>query len=75
MLALTAMLNPTLLAAVTLNGATILPVVLFCVIQAMFLELPLVGYAVSPGRTQRAVDGSGAGCGRGGGRPPQQGPS
>ncbi|MGN6587873.1 MAG: GAP family protein [Solirubrobacterales bacterium] len=37
-------------------GATVLLVVLFCVLQAMFLELPLVGYAVSPERTQRAVD-------------------
>ncbi|HET9677146.1 MAG TPA: GAP family protein [Solirubrobacterales bacterium] len=38
-------------------GATIVLVVLFCLIQAAFLELPLVGYAVSPERTQRAVDG------------------
>jgi hypothetical protein len=38
-------------------GATILLVILFCVIQALFLELPLVGYAISPERTQRAVDG------------------
>lgn len=37
--------------------ATVFLVVLFCVIQALFLELPLVGYAVSPQRTQRAVDG------------------
>ncbi len=39
------------------TGATIFLVVLFCLIQAVFLELPLVGYAVSPERTQRAVDG------------------
>lgn len=37
--------------------ATVFLVVLFCVIQALFLELPLIGYAVSPERTQRAVDG------------------
>lgn len=39
------------------TGATVLLVVLFCMIQALFLELPLVGYAVSPERTQRGVDG------------------
>jgi hypothetical protein len=38
-------------------GATVLLVVLFCLIQAVFLEAPLVGYAISPERTQRAVDG------------------
>jgi hypothetical protein len=38
-------------------GATVLLIVLFCVIQAVFLEVPLVGYAISPERTQRAVDG------------------
>jgi len=38
------------------TGATVLLVVLFCMIQALFLELPLVGYAVSPERTQRGVD-------------------
>jgi len=38
------------------TGATVLLVVLFCVVQALFLELPLVGYAVSPERTQRGVD-------------------
>jgi Sap-like sulfolipid-1-addressing protein len=38
-------------------GATVLLVVLFCVIQAAFLEAPLIGYAISPERTQRAVDG------------------
>jgi hypothetical protein len=38
-------------------GATVLLVVLFCVIQAVFLEAPLIGYAISPERTQRAVDG------------------
>jgi len=39
------------------TGATVLLVVLFCMVQALFLELPLIGYAVSPERTQRAVDG------------------
>lgn len=38
-------------------GATVLLVVLFCLIQAVFLEVPLIGYAISPERTQRAVDG------------------
>jgi hypothetical protein len=38
------------------TGATILLVVLFCLIQAVFLEVPLIGYAVSPERTQRGVD-------------------
>jgi hypothetical protein len=38
-------------------GATVLLVVLFCVIQNLLLEAPLVGYAISPERTQRAVDG------------------
>lgn len=37
-------------------GATVLLVVLFCLVQAVFLELPLIGYAVSPERTERAVD-------------------
>jgi hypothetical protein len=36
--------------------ATVFFVVLFCVIQALFLELPLVGYAVSPGWTEKAVE-------------------
>lgn len=38
------------------TGATVLLVVLFCLIQAVFLEAPLIGYAISPERTQRAVD-------------------
>jgi hypothetical protein len=38
------------------TGATVFLVVLFCVIQAVFLEVPLVGYALSPERTQRGVD-------------------
>jgi hypothetical protein len=38
-------------------GATVLLVVLFCLIQAVFLEAPLIGYAISPERTQHAVDG------------------
>lgn len=37
------------------TGATIFLVVLFCVIQAVFLELPLVGYALSPERTEERV--------------------
>jgi Sap-like sulfolipid-1-addressing protein len=37
-------------------GATVFLVVLFCVIQALLLEVPLVGYAISPQRTQEAVD-------------------
>jgi Sap, sulfolipid-1-addressing protein len=38
------------------TGATIFLVVLFCLIQAVFLEVPLIGYALSPERTQRGVD-------------------
>jgi hypothetical protein len=38
------------------TGATIVLVVLFCLIQAVFLEVPLIGYALSPERTQRGVD-------------------
>lgn len=37
-------------------GAAVVLVVLFCVIQALLLEVPLVGYAISPQRTQEAVD-------------------
>jgi hypothetical protein len=37
------------------TGATVFLVVLFCVIQALFLELPLVGYALSPERTEKRV--------------------
>lgn len=37
-------------------GAAVLLVVLFCLIQAAFLEAPLIGYVISPERTQRAVD-------------------
>ncbi|HET7455297.1 MAG TPA: GAP family protein [Solirubrobacterales bacterium] len=37
------------------TGATVFLVVLFCVIQALFLELPLIGYAISPQRTEAAV--------------------
>jgi hypothetical protein len=37
-------------------GATILLVVLFCVIQDLLLEVPLIGYALSPERTQQGVD-------------------
>jgi len=37
-------------------AATIFLVVLFCVIQDLLLEVPLIGYAVSPQRTQQGVD-------------------
>jgi hypothetical protein len=37
-------------------GAAAALVVLFCLVQQLFLELPLIGYAVSPERTQRGVD-------------------
>jgi Sap, sulfolipid-1-addressing protein len=36
-------------------GATVFLVVLFCVIQTVFLEVPLVGYALSPERTEERV--------------------
>jgi hypothetical protein len=36
-------------------GATVFLVVLFCVIQAAFLEVPLVGYVLSPQRTEERV--------------------
>lgn len=35
--------------------ATVLLVVAFCLIQMMLLELPLIGYAFAPERTQQAV--------------------
>jgi hypothetical protein len=38
-------------------GIAVALVVLFCLVQQLLLEAPLVGYAVSPERTQRAVDG------------------
>lgn len=37
------------------TGATVFLVVLFCVVQALFLELPLIGYAISPEGTERNV--------------------
>lgn len=37
------------------TGATVFLVVLFCLIQAVFLELPLIGYALSPERTEERV--------------------
>src|SRR3954468_10751793 len=37
------------------TAATVLLVVGFCVIQLLLLELPLIGYAVSPQRTEEAV--------------------
>lgn len=36
---------------------TALLVIAFCLIQQLFLELPLAGYALRPEATQRAVDG------------------
>jgi hypothetical protein len=38
-------------------GVAAFLVVAFCLVQQLFLEVPLIGYAVSPERTQRAVDG------------------
>lgn len=46
--------------------ATVALVVFFCVMQQIFLELPLVGYLFAPERTQRAVDGFRAWMGRSG---------
>jgi hypothetical protein len=37
------------------TGATVFLVLLFCVVQAIFLELPLIGYALSPERTEERV--------------------
>jgi hypothetical protein len=37
------------------TGATVFLVVLFCLVQAAFLELPLIGYALSPQRTEQRV--------------------
>lgn len=37
------------------TGATVFLVVLFCVIQAAFLEVPLIGYALSPARTEERI--------------------
>jgi hypothetical protein len=37
--------------------ATVALVVFFCVMQQIFLELPLVGYLFAPDRTQGTVDG------------------
>jgi hypothetical protein len=37
------------------SGATVFLVVFFCVVQAAFLEVPLVGYALSPERTEERV--------------------
>jgi hypothetical protein len=36
---------------------TALLVIAFCLVQQMLLELPLLGYAIAPERTQRAVTG------------------
>jgi hypothetical protein len=37
------------------TAATVLLVVAFCVIQLLLLELPLIGYALSPERTEETV--------------------
>jgi hypothetical protein len=37
--------------------ATVLLVISVCVIQLLFLELPLLGYVLSPDRTRRTVSG------------------
>jgi len=37
------------------TAATVLAVVLFCVIMLLLIEIPLLGYAVRPDATQRAV--------------------
>jgi hypothetical protein len=47
---------------------TALLVIAFCLIQQMLLEVPLVGYALAPERTQGAVDGFRAWLGRNGRR-------
>ncbi len=39
------------------TAETALLVIAFCLIQQMLLELPLIGYALAPERTQGAVDG------------------
>lgn len=41
----------------TSTAEAVLLVVAFCLIQQLLLELPLIGYAVAPERTQSAVDG------------------
>jgi len=46
------------MAALEANtAATVLLVVAFCVVQLLLLELPLIGYALSPQRTEEAVTG------------------
>jgi len=47
---------------------TALLVIAFCLIQQMLLEVPLIGYALAPERTQDAVDGFRAWLGRNGRR-------
>jgi hypothetical protein len=39
------------------TAETALVVIVVCLIQQMLLELPLIGYALAPERTQKAVDG------------------
>src|SRR5207247_10282713 len=48
--------------------ATVLLVVSFCLIQLVLLELPLLGYALAPERTQEAVTQFRAWLGRSGRR-------
>jgi hypothetical protein len=49
------------------NAAIVLLVIAFCVIQMLLLELPLVGYALSPTAPKSGLPRSGTGS-RGGGR-------
>ena len=39
------------------DAVTALIVLVFCLIQQLLLEVPLLGYAIAPERTQRAVTG------------------
>ena len=48
------------------TAATVALVVFFCVMQQIFLELPLVGYLFAPNRTQQTVDRFKAWMGRSG---------
>jgi hypothetical protein len=47
---------------------TVLLVIGFCLMQQVLLELPLIGYALAPERTQTAVDGFRSWLGRNGRR-------
>ena len=48
----------------TATATTVLLVVGFCLIQLLLLELPLLGYAVAPERTQETVERLRSGLGR-----------